>query len=154
MQGDTKVLAGLNEVLGTKLTAINQLYLHGRMGINWGYKRLGKKTTKQSIEAMKDASTLTDRILFLGGLPNLQKLNALNIGENVQEQLRNDFDMATADAALLRGTITLCAAREDHGSREMLEKILVEDEEYVDWLEEQLHLIGEVGLENYLATQI
>jgi bacterioferritin len=154
MQGDSKVLVGLNEVLGSKLTAINQLYLHGRMGINWGYSLLGKKTTKQSIEAMKQASKITDRILLLGGLPNLQKLNALNIGEDIQEQLHHDFAMARQDAIQLRGIISLCTAREDHGSRELLEGVLVEDEEYMDWLDEQLHLLGEIGIENYLAAQI
>ena len=153
MDGDKQVIAGLNEVLYTKLTAINQLYLHGRMGINWGFKRLGGKTTKQSIEAMKQASTLTDRILLLGGLPNLQKLGTLTIGEDIKEQLSNDLAMVTRDAAVLRSSISLCSSLKDHGSREMLEHILEEDEEYLDWLEAQLALIAQLGEANYLAEQ-
>jgi bacterioferritin len=154
MQGNVQVIIALNHVLATKLTAINQLYLHGRMGINWGFKRLGSKITKQSIEVMKHASTLTDRILLLEGLPNLQKLNPLTIGEDVEEQLQNDLQMAKNDVVVLRDAIALCTNLGDHGSREMLDKILVDDEEFLDWLEEQGELLVAVGKSNYLATQV
>lgn len=153
MQGDASVIAGLNQVLAAKLTYINQLYLHGRMGINWGYHRIGGKVTKQSIEVMKQASKLTDRILLLEGLPNLQKLNTLSIGEDIQEQVQNDLQTALTDAQELRSIINLCTSHNDHGTRHLLEEFLEEDEEYIDWLEEQLGLMQEVGLQNYLATQ-
>ncbi len=154
MQGNPRIITALNDVLASKLTAINQLYLHGRMGINWGFHRLGGKTTKQSITVMKHASTLTDRILLLEGLPNMQKLHALNIGEDVEEQLRNDLQMAINGVENLRKSINNCTEHHDHGSREMLEQILVDDEEYLDWLEEQLDLLLKVGKSNYLATQL
>jgi bacterioferritin len=154
MKGDPKVIAALNEILTGELTAINQYFLHARMCKNWGYQKLGEKIYKESIDEMKHASILTDRILFLEGLPNLQKLGKLNIGESVPEQLQSDLALEQQAIPRLRTAIELCYGAADHGTRDMLEKILVSEEEHTDWLETQVSLINELGVQNYLAQQL
>jgi bacterioferritin len=154
MQGNSQVLDSLNALLMGELTAINQYFLHARMCASWGYERIGKVMYHESIDEMKHAQKLIDRILFLEGLPNLQKLGALNIGQNVPEALKADLGLEAHAVPLFKKGIELCSATSDHGSRELLEEILVDEERHVDWLESQLHLIKEIGTENYLAQQI
>ena len=154
MKGHAKVIEVLNEVLTGELTAINQYFLHARMCKNWGYDRIAEKVRKESIDEMKHASDLTDRVLFLEGVPNLQKLGKLNIGESVHEQLKSDLKLEHEALALLRRGVQICLQHEDHTSRELLEHILRDEEAHVDWLEAQLTLIEQIGIENYLAQQI
>lgn len=153
MKGNTKVLEILNEVLTGELTAINQYFLHAKMCYDWGYEDIGAKVKHESIDEMKHADKLVERILFLEGIPNLQKLGKLSIGENVKEQFENDLALEMDALALLRRGIKLCLEEADVGSRELLEHILVDEEHHVDWLEAQLHMIKEMGYENYLASQ-
>jgi bacterioferritin len=154
MKGDPKVIEVLNEVLTGELTAINQYFLHARMCKNWGFDRLAHKVYEESIDEMKHAQSLTDRVLFLEGVPNLQKLGKLAIGESVPEQLANDLKLESQALTLLRGAIKICWDASDHVSREMLEDILENEEEHVDWLETQLALIKDLGKEAYLAEQM
>lgn len=154
MKGDAKVIQALNDILTGELTAINQYFLHARMCTSWGFDKIGKKVYKESIDEMKHAQWLIDRVLFLEGIPNVQKLGTLNIGENVKEQLESDLALEFQAIPRLKTAIALCHDTNDHGSRELLEKILVSEEEHVDWLEAQLNLIQQVGLQNYLAQQI
>lgn len=154
MKGDQEVIDILNQILVGELTAINQYFLHARMCKNWGYEKIGDKMWHESIEEMKHASDLTDRILFLDGVPNLQKLDKLGIGESVQEQLESDFALEERAIALLKDAIQLCNQKSDHGSRELLEKILVDEEEHIDWIEAQLGLIKDMGIQNYLSLQV
>lgn len=154
MKGDAKVIQALNDILTGELTAINQYFLHARMCTSWGFDKIGKKVYKESIDEMKHAQWLIDRVLFLEGIPNVQKLGTLNIGENVKEQLESDLALEFQAIPRLKTAIALCNDTNDHGSRELLEKILVSEEEHVDWLEAQLNLIQQVGLQNYLAQQI
>ncbi len=154
MKGDSEILKILNEILEGELTAINQYFLHSRICADWGYKKLGDYLYHESIEEMKHAQTLIDRILFLEGLPNLQKLGALNIGETVPEQLQADLDLEFVAIPRLKKAIALCVQKSDFATREMLEKILVNEEEHVDWIESQQKMISDMGLENYLAEQM
>jgi bacterioferritin len=154
MKGNPKVIELLNEVLTGELTAINQYFLHARMCKNWGFERIAAKIHKESIDEMKHASELTDRVLFLEGVPNLQKLHKLHIGETVPEQLESDLKLEHDAIERLKNGIKLCLDAGDHASRELLEHILVSEEEHVDWIEAQLSLIKQIGAENYLAQQI
>ncbi|MFW7379059.1 MAG: bacterioferritin [Oligoflexus sp.] len=154
MKGDAKVIQYLNEILTGELSAINQYFLHARMLKNWGYERLAAKVYHESIDEMKHASDLTDRILFLEGLPNYQKLFKLHIGETVEEIFKNDLQLELEAMTRLKEAIKSCFTAEDHGSRELFEHILVDEEKHIDWLEEQLSLIKDLGLQNYLAQQI
>jgi len=154
MKGDTKVIQLLNEVLTGELTAINQYFLHARMCKEWGYMSLAEKVRAESIDEMKHAQDLIDRVLFLEGLPNVQKLDPINIGENVQEQLVSDLALEMKAIPRLRDAIKACYDANDHASRELLEHILVDEEEHVDWLESQLQIVKDVGIENYLAEQL
>lgn len=154
MKGDAKVIEALNEILSGELTAINQYFLHARMCKNWGFDRLADKVWKESIDEMKHAQTLTDRILFLEGVPNLQRLFKLNIGETVVEQLKSDLALEMEAIPRLKTAIKLCDAVQDHGTRDMLEKILVGEEEHTDWLETQLSLVKDLGKEHYLAQNM
>lgn len=154
MNGDADVIKALNEILTGELTAINQYFLHARMCTHWGYEKLGKVIYAESIDEMKHAQKLTDRILFLEGLPNLQKLGALNIGQNVPEALKADLDLEGLAVPRVKKAIELCWRASDHVSRELLEYILADEERHVDWLESQLGVIDEIGKENYLAQQI
>ena len=154
MKGHDKVIDLLNEVLTGELSATNQYWLHARMCENWGYQRLWKKVREESIEEMKHADKLIDRVLYLDGLPNLQRYHKINVGQTVPEQLQLDLDVEKAAVKLLNDGIELCRSLGDNGSRELLEEILVEEEEHVNWLEAQLELIAQVGVENYLSQQI
>ena len=154
MKGDVQVIKALNEVLTGELTAINQYFLHARMCKNWGYNRIAEKTYKESIEEMKHAQDLLDRILFLDGIPNLQKLDKLNIGESVKEQLEADLALEFMAVDRLKKGIDICDAAKDHTSREMLEDILEDEEEHIDWLETQLSIIKDIGYENYLSQHL
>lgn len=154
MKGDTSIIKLLNEVLTGELTAINQYFLHARMCKDWGYEKLAEKVRVESIDEMKHAQDLIDRILLLEGVPNVQRLGPVKIGATVPEQLKNDLDLENQAIPRLRDGIQLCYQVSDHGSRELLEHILVSEEEHVDWLESQLHMIKEIGVENYLGQQI
>lgn len=154
MRGDSNVIKALNDVLTGELTAINQYFLHARMCKNWGYNCIANKTYKESIEEMKHAQELLDRVLFLEGIPNLQKLDKLNIGETVKEQLESDLALEFTAIDRLKKGIEVCEIAKDHTSRELLEHILQDEENHIDWLETQLGIIKEIGYENYLAQQL
>ncbi|WP_346837016.1 bacterioferritin [Microbulbifer sp. SAOS-129_SWC] len=154
MKGDPKVIEHLNKILGNELVAINQYFLHARMYDNWGLKALGKHEYDESIDEMKHADWLVERILFLEGVPNLQHLGKLLIGENTEEMLKCDLKLESKAIPDLRDAIEYCESVRDYGSRELLEKILDSEEEHLDWLETQIELIGKVGLQNYLQTQM
>lgn len=154
MKGDAEVIKALNGVLTGELTAINQYFLHARMCKDWGYEKLAAKVYKESIDEMKHAQELIDRVLFLEGIPNVQKLGPINIGETVVEQLESDLALENQAIPRIKNAIELCNEKSDYGSRDLLEKILISEESHVDWLESQLHIVKEVGKENYLSEQI
>ncbi len=154
MQGSSAVLELLNEVLTAELTAINQYFVHAKMCANWGYDRLAEKLRDESIDEMKDAEAVIERILYLGGVPNMQRLGSVAVGETVPEQLQVDLELEAAAIARYNRGIALCVAEGDNGTRELLERQLVGEEAHADWIESQLELIRQVGLENYLAQQI
>ncbi len=154
MQGNAEILELLNEVLTGELTAINQYFVHAKMQENWGYAHLAEHTHEESIEEMKHADKLIERILFLDGTPNLQRLSPLRVGETVPEQLRLDLQLESEALPRLNAGIAAAVAAGDNGTRELLEDILVNEEEHVDWLETQLELIQQVGEAHYLAQQI
>ena len=154
MQGDPEIVELLNTVLTGELTAVNQYFLHAKMQANWGYHRLAGHTRDESIEEMRHADELTERILFLEGLPNYQRLEPLAIGETVPEQLAGDLEIERRAMAVLRPGIAMCRERGDIGSALLLEKILANEEEHVDYLETQLGLVESLGLEHYLAAQV
>lgn len=154
MLGDPRVIAVLNEVLTGELTAINQYFVHSKMCENWGYRRIASHFREESIGEMKDADALIERILFLEGHPNVQRLSGILIGERVAEQFEADAELERAAIARVRAGIALCTEADDHGSRELLEHILVGEESHLDWVETQLHLMGEVGESNYLSQQL
>ena len=154
MKGDARVIAVLNDVLTNELTAINQYFLHARLCENWGYERLWKKVRAESIDEMQHADKVIQRILYLEGHPNLQKLGKLEIGETVAEQLKSDLALEKRAIPVLNAGIALCRDRGDNGPAELLEEILVDEEEHADWLEAQLTLVEQVGIQNYLAQQV
>ena len=154
MKGDAKVIEHLNKVLKNELTAINQYFLHSRMLKDWGLHRLGDHEYDESIDEMRHADTLIERILFLEGLPNLQSLNALRIGQNVPEMLKADLELEHEAIPDLREAIAYCEEVQDYVSRHIFREILSSEEEHVDWLETQLALIEKVGLENYQHSQM
>jgi bacterioferritin len=154
MKGSKKVIDLLNDVLAAEITAVSQYWVHARMCENWGYERLWKKIRAEAIDEMKHADELTARILFLDGLPNLQALGKITIGENVKEQLELDLAMELHAVKRFNDGIAACVAEGDNGSRELLEKMLVSEEGHIDWLEAQLSLIAQLGEQNYLAEQI
>ena len=152
MKGDAKVIQYLNKVLSNELIAINQYFLHSRMYKNWGLKELAEHEYKESIGEMKHADKLTERILFLEGLPNYQDLGKLLIGENTQEVIKCDLQLEMQAIPVLKEAIAHCEAVRDYISRELFEEILESEEEHVDWLETQLGLIEKVGIKNYLQS--
>ena len=154
MKGDKIVIEKLSVVLTNELTAINQYFLHARMCRDWGYEKIADKLMKESIDEMKHAQSLIDRILFLEGSPNVSTLGKINMGSNIPDQLRSDLALEIKAIADLKDAIAACLQAQDHSSREILEHILESEEEHVDWIESQLHLIKEVGKESYLAEQI
>ena len=154
MKGDADIIAMLNEVLTNELTAVNQYFLHARMISHFGFEGLGKKVYEESIEEMKHAQALIDRVLFLDGLPNLQRLGKLQVGENVPEMFQSDLTLELKGLADLKRGLELCFSKQDHGSRELLEHILVDSEQHVDWIESQLEIIATIGKENYLAQHL
>jgi len=154
MKGSAKVIDLLNQVLTNELTAINQYFLHARMCENWGYERLWHKVRDESIDEMKHADKLIERILYLEGLPNVQRIGTITTGESVDEQLHLDLELERKAIPLLNQGIALGRAEGDNGTAELLEDILEDEEEHANWLEAQLTLIQQVGLQNYMAEQI
>jgi bacterioferritin len=154
MKGTKDVVDLLNEVLAGELVAINQYFLHSKMCENWGYHRIAERVRRESIDEMKHADRLVDRILFLEGLPNLQRLDKLNIGQTVPEQMQCDLDLEYRAVKLLNEGIALCRRLADNATEDQLTRILVDEEEHVDWLETQLRLIAELGEKAYLAEQM
>lgn len=149
-----EVIQALNEVLTGELTAINQYFLHAKMCENWGYMRLFKKVYRESIEEMQHADSLITRILYLDGIPNVQRLDSINIGETVEEQFHSDMRLEQLAIPRLNKAIELCREQGDNGTRHLLESILTDEEEHLDWLESQITLIQQVGLSAYLSEQI
>lgn len=154
MQGDKKVIEYLNKVLTFELTSINQYFLHARIYKNWGLDELNEKCYKKSIKDMKQADELIERVLFLEGLPNLQQLHKLRIGEKTEEMLQCDLDLEMEQTAFMREAIAYCEEAKDYVSRDVLEEILEEEEEHIDWIEAQQYLIENSGIENYLQAQM
>jgi bacterioferritin len=154
VDGDQAIIELLNEVLTGELTAVNQYFLDGRMLDNWGYERLGKRFRDESVDEMRDADNLIERILYFDGLPNLQRLGTVRVGEDVTEKLNAALDLERAAIERLNRGIALCVDKGDNGTRELLADILQGEERHADWLETQLHAVAEVGVENYLAQQL
>jgi len=154
VKGDAKVIKLLNLVLKAELTAVNQYFLHAEMCHNWRYEKLYGFIRKESIDEMKHAEILMERILYLEGTPNMTDYFKINIGATVEQQFKNDLQVEYEAVARLNEGIKACVAVGDNGSRELLEKILVDEEQHVDWLEAQLHAIEEMGIQNYLAQQL
>lgn len=154
MKGDAKVLEYLQEVLTAELTAINQYFLHAEMLENWGYERLAKITKKESIEEMRHAEALLHRMLYLDGSPNMARLFDLHIGQNVKQMFENDLELEYQAVPRLNKAINAAVEAGDNGSRDLFESILKDEEHHIDFLEAQLHMIQEMGYENYLAQQI
>ncbi len=154
MKGNDEVINALNDVLTAELTAINQYFIHHKMCANWGYERLSHKKRAESIEEMKHADKVIERILFLDGVPNMQRMNPVKVGEDAVEQHELDLALELEAVVRLNQAIALAVSKHDNGTRELLEEILKEEEESIDWHEAQLHLVKELGRERYLAQQI
>jgi len=154
MMRSAKVFEALNKILTNEMTAINQYFLHSRMLKDWGFEKLGEYEFKESVDEMMHADLLIERILFLNGLPNLQDLHRLRIGENVKEMLECDLALEEAAIPELREAIALCEAETDFVSRDLLSDILENEEEHLDYLETQLELVEKMGIENYLQSQV
>ena len=153
MRGDKKIMEALNAALKAELTAINQYFLHSRMLKDWGVSKLAKKEYDESLEEMVHADKIIERILFLGGLPNLQDLGKIYIGENVQEILECDMKLEDEAVPMYRAGVTLCESLQDYGTRDLLQSILIDEEEHVDYLETQFDLIKQMGIQNYIQLQ-
>ena len=154
MKGNDQIIEALNEVLTAELTAINQYFVHHKMCENWGYQKLSKKKYEEAVEEMKDADKVIERTLYLDGIPNMQRLSPIRVGEDAVEQHKLDLALETEAIERLNKAIALCREKGDNGTRELLEGILKGEEESADWLEAQLHIVEEIGKERYLAEQI
>ncbi len=154
MNGDPEIIEFLNEALTAELTAINQYFIHAKMNENWGYKRLAHKFYEESIDEMKDAEKLIDRILYLEGVPNLQRYNTVAVGETVPEQLELDRQTEVAAVERYNRGVALAVAKGDNGTRDLLESRLVDEESHLDWIETQLSAIADIGIQNYLSQQL
>ncbi len=154
MKGNKKLIEALNQILTGELTAINQYFIHAKMCANWGLGKLAEANRTESIGEMKHADQLIERILFLDGVPNMQRMNKVKVGETVPEQFEADLKVEMEAIPLLNKSIAEAVEAGDNGTRELLEEILKSEEEHVDWLEAQIDLIAKVGVENYLAKQI
>jgi bacterioferritin len=154
MKGKPEIIDALNEILTGELTAVNQYFVHGRMCENWGYERLWKHIREESIDEMKHADILIERVLYLEGVPNVQRLGKINIGQTVPEQLKLDLEVERQAVPRLNTAIELCRNLGDNGTRHLLENILESEEKHVNWLEAQLNLLEQVGEAQYLAQQI
>ena len=154
MRGDPAIINALNEVLTAELTGINQYFIHHRMCANWGYAKISSKKRSESIDEMKHADRVIDRILYLDGVPNMQRMNPVRVGEDPIEQHQLDLALEVDAVDRLNKGIALAREKADNGTRELLEEILVSEEESVDWHETQLHLVKEIGKERYLAQMI
>jgi bacterioferritin len=154
MKGDKKVIEHLNAVLTNELTSINQYFLHSRMFRNWGLEKLARHEYEESVDEMKHADRLIERILFLEGLPNLQQLNKLLIGENVKEALECDLKLEMGAPPMLKDAVAYCESIGDYVTRELFEDILESEEEHIDWIETQLDLVAKIGIQNYMQSQM
>jgi bacterioferritin len=154
MQGHPHTIELLNEVLTGELTAINQYFIHGKMCANWGYERLAEHIVHESIDEMKHADRVIERILFFDGVPNLQRLHSVQVGETVPEQFALDLEVEFVAVTRLNDAIAWCVEAGDNTTRALLEEILVSEEEHIDWLETQLETIRQIGEANYLAQQV
>ena len=154
MRGDPAVIEALNGILTAELTSINQYFVHAKMCSNWGFKKLASKKRQESIEEMKHADEVIERILFLDGVPNMQRLGPVRVGENVPEQFKLDLAMELDAVKRYNEAIVLCTQKNDAGTRELLEHLLKGEEDSVDWHEQQLGVIGTIGAERYLAEQL
>jgi bacterioferritin len=154
VQGDPEIIEFLNEALTAELTAINQYFIHAKMCENWGFLRLAKHSYDESIDEMKDAEKVIERILYLDGVPNLQRLNSVLVGETVPEQHRLDLELERAAVERYNRGVALAREKGDNGTAELLEDLLTGEEHHADWLESQLNVIDQVGLENYLSQHI
>ncbi|EIE01366.1 bacterioferritin [Leptospira licerasiae] len=154
MKGNQEVLEILAEVLSAELTAINQYFIHAKLNKNWGYEKLASYMKKESIEEMNHADQVIERILFLDGVPDLQRYMKINVGKDIESILKNDLDVEYNAVERLNRGIEISTKNKDNGTRELLEKILVSEEEHIDWLEAQLEIIKTIGVQNYLAQQI
>ena len=154
MRGDPAVIEALNGILTAELTAINQYFIHAKMCRNWGFHRLAKHNREESIDEMKHADEVIERILFLDGVPNMQRLGSVRVGEAVAEQFKLDLELEYEAVKRYNGAIVLCSEKNDAGTRELLEELLKDEESSVDWHEAQLGLIETLGVERYLAEQL
>jgi bacterioferritin len=154
MQGSPEIIDALNDILTAELTAVNQYFVHAKMCNNWGFKKLADHIREESIDEMKHADELIERILYFDGVPNLQRLLPLRVGENVPEQLESDLAVERAAVTRFNTAIALCVEKGDNGTRELLADMLVSEENHLDWLETQLFTIEQIGLPNYLAQQL
>ncbi len=154
MKGDTEVIAVLNDVLCAELTAVNQYFIHAKMCADWGYQELAAYSRAESIDEMRHAEIMIDRILFLEGVPNMQKYMKVNVGQTVPEQFKFDVELEYGATERLNRGIALCVEKGDNTTRQILDEILKEEEHHIDWLETQLHLIETIGVENYLAQKL
>lgn len=154
MQGSPEIIEFLNEALTAELTAINQYFAHSKICENWGYMRLAAKFREESLEEMRDAEKLMERILLLEGVPNLQRISGFPVGESVEEQLELDKRLEEDAVARYRRGVVLALEHGDAGSRELIEHLLVSEEEHLDWIETQQHVISDIGIANYLQAQI